>query len=432
MGNIPSVMKIVCSTNMPFVREAFETLGDVVIKDGRAIGPDDVRDAEILAIRSTTDVNREMLAGSRVRFVGTATIGYDHIDVPFLEANGIHWCASPGCNANSVSEYVTAALLTLATRHGIQLEGKTIGVIGVGNIGSRVVNKALALGMNVLPNDPPRARREEQESGVRGQESEGLCAGSSCHASTAGCPEGQLAARRPLPGEVAVLPRACSQTRGQGFVSLDQLLPKSDIVTLHVPLSHEGSDKTVQMANEAFFAKLKPGAIFINSARGGAMNTDALLAAMDTRIVSHAVIDTWEGEPTIRRDLLDRVDIGTSHIAGHSFEGKVMGTLMVYREACKVLGITPTWTPDALLPPPLVPEIAIDAAGRSPEAVLHDVVRRVYDIEADDCALRRDPKAFDALRKNYPIRREFHFTHVDVANDSAGLTDRLAALGFDT
>ena len=152
-------MKTVCSANMPFAHEAFSTLGEVVVLDGRRIGPDDVRDADILATRSTTRVVRELLEGSRVKFVGTATIGFEHMDIPYLDGQGVRWCYSPGCNANSVSEYLAAALLCLGDRHGFRLEGKTIGVIGVGNVGSLVVEKALALGMNVLPNDPPRQRR---------------------------------------------------------------------------------------------------------------------------------------------------------------------------------------------------------------------------------------------------------------------------------
>ena len=153
-------MKIICATNMPMVLEAFSTLGEAEILEGRDISASDVRDAEILALRSTTKVGRDLLAGSKVRFVGTATIGTDHLDIDYFNQAGIHWCFAPGCNANSVSEYVTAALLTLGERHGIILEGKTLGVIGVGNVGSRVVKKALALGMRVLMNDPPREKSE--------------------------------------------------------------------------------------------------------------------------------------------------------------------------------------------------------------------------------------------------------------------------------
>ncbi len=374
---------------MPYAREAFSTLGDVLVKDGRAIAREDVRDAAILATRSTTRVDANLLEGTAVRFVGTATIGTDHMDIGYIEERGIAWCYSPGCNANSVSEYVTAALLCLANRCGFELAGKTLGVVGVGNVGSRVVAKAEALGLRVLQNDPPRERAEY--------------------------PDG-----------------------GSPFVALDDLLGASDIVTMHVPLSREGPDPTYHMGDERFFDQLRGGTVFLNCARGAVVGSDALLAAMNGGKVPHVVIDTWEGEPGCRADLLGCVDLGTPHIAGHSFEGKVMGTVMVYREACRFLGVEPVWSPDALLPEPPVPCISMDTAGRCNEEILWDIVRRVYDIEADDARLRETlgetpgdrAVQFDALRRNYPVRREFRFTQADVSGASAALERTLAGLGF--
>lgn len=399
-------MKIVCCSNMPFVAEAFATLGETVLKDGRAIGAADVRDAELLAVRSTTRVDRRLLTGSRVKFAGTATIGTDHMDIPWLERQGIGWCYAPGCNANSVSEYVTAALLCLAGRHGLTLKDKTIGIIGVGNVGRRVVDKAVALGMRVLVNDPPRQR-----------------AGESRHVSLA---DPQMAF---------------------DFTDVDQICREADIVTFHVPLTRDGRDRTLHLANADFFARLKPGAILINGARGPVVDSDALLAAMDQGVVRHTVLDTWEHEPDYRRDLLGRVDIGTPHIAGHSFEGKVAGTEMVYRAACRFMGVDPVWTPDALMPEPEVPYLDITARGRKDEAVLGDIVRAIYDIEADDHALRASAAtrgtaapadadkpahaaAFDLLRKRYPIRREFRFTRVKISDPSASLLTSVRLLGF--
>lgn len=381
-------MKIVCCSNMPYAREAFSTLGDVLSKDGRAIRREDLMDAVCLATRSTTQVNRELLEGTAVRFVGTATIGTDHMDLEYLQGRGVQWCFAPGCNANSVAEYVAAALLRLATRHGFRLHGKTIGVVGVGNVGSLVARRAEALGLRVLRNDPPRQRA----MGAAGQE----------------------------------------------FVSLDRVLAESDIVTLHVPLTREGEDRTFQMADESFFQRLKPGAIFINAARGPVVRTDSLLGALGSGRVSHAVIDTWEGEPAFRPDLLQRVDLATPHIAGHSFEGKAMGTVMVYREACRFLGVPAAWRPDALLPAPVVPHIELDAAGMTDEEALWALVRQVYDIEADDARMRKDLPAdtagraarFDALRKNYPMRREFRFTQVALRNAAETLQHKVRDLGF--
>ncbi len=384
---------------MPYVKEAFTLLGEPLVKDGRTITAADVKDAEIMAIRSTTKVGREMLEGSKVRFVGTATIGTDHMDKAYMDSEGIKWCYAPGCNANSVSEYFTTALLRLATRYNIQLEGKIVGVIGVGNVGSLVVRKAEALGMRVLRNDPPKEREEERQ--------------------------GETGSRR-------------NGVKEKKWYSLDEVLRDADIITLHVPLTKTGQDATYQMAAKSFFQKMKPGCIFFNCARGGVVNTDELLAAMDRKAVSHAVIDTWEGEPTFRTDLLKRVDIGTPHIAGHSFEGKVYGTLLVYLAACEFLGVESTWTPDNLWPPPVVPDVEVDAAGLRDEDVLWKIAGSVYDIEADDRRLRdgcvEDDKArsahFDRLRSKYPVRREFRFTTVTFRNARQELKKKVSDLGF--
>ncbi len=389
-------MKIICATNMPFAAEAFGTLGETTILEGRGIAAAQVRDADLLALRSTTNVNRELLEGSRVRFVGTATIGTDHLDIGYLEQAGIQWCFAPGCNANSVAEYVTAALLCLGQRHGIRLAGRTMGIVGVGNVGSRVARKARALGMNVLLNDPPRERAAAEGAPV----AEGL-----------------------EPGP---------------FVSLDRILSGSDVVTLHTPLTKRGGDKTLHLADESFFGQLRDGCLFLNAARGAIVKTDALAAALRSGKVAHAVLDTWEGEPGYRTDMVPLVDIGTPHIAGHSFEGKVMGTVMVYREACRFLGVEPCWSHEPLMPPPLVPEIRVDAGGREDEAVLWEVVARVYDIREDDRRFRASAalpdaeriKEFDRQRRDYPERREFRYTTVRVKNGSDNLRKTLKNLGF--
>lgn len=376
-------IKTVCSANMPYVKEAFSTLGKTIVLDGRSIQASDVKDADLLAIRSTTKVNRDLLDGSCVRFVGTATIGTDHLEKEYLGKNGVEWCYSPGCNANSVSEYIAAALLTLAVRHSIDLKNKTIGVIGVGNVGRIVAKKAEILGLRVLRNDPPRARAE--------------------HSS-------------------------------EEFVEIDQVLKEADIITMHVPITKTGRDATYHMVDESFLEKAKPGVIFINAARGPVVDTDALLSAIESGTVSHTVIDTWEGEPDFNKHLLNKADIGTPHIAGHSFEGKVTGTVMVYKEACRFLGIEPTWSPDSLLPEPIVPEITIDAKGRNDTNILRDIVHRVYNIEADDKHLRdfgSDHAAhFDSFRSNYPMRREFRFTQIKVINASISLKTKIVNLGF--
>jgi erythronate-4-phosphate dehydrogenase len=393
-------LKIICATNMPFAMEAFSTLGETRILEGRNITSDDVRETDILALRSTTKVNRALLEGSRVRFVGTATIGTDHLDIPYFDKAGVKWCFAPGCNANSVSEYITAALLYLASKHGFTLKRKTIGVIGVGNVGRRVVQKARALGMRVLMNDPPREREAGSGQGAEGSRE--------------------------------------SVEEANPFVSLDRVLAEADIITVHVPLTKDGVDKTVHLADAAFFARAKKGLVFLNAARGPVVDSSALISAMDEGRVSHVVLDTWEGEPGYRMDLLGRVDIATPHIAGHSFEGKVMGTVMVYREVCKFLGIPATWSHESLLPPPLVPVVSVNAAGREDQSVLREIVRQVYDLEGDDRRFRESAvenekarmKNFDLLRSNYPERREFQYTLVKLTGGNEQLYRALSELGF--
>lgn len=379
-------MKIVCATNMPYVEEAFSRLGEPVVLEGRHIGPQDVRDAGLMAIRSTTKVDARLLDGSAVRFVGTATIGTDHMDIPYLEKRGIRWCYSPGCNANSVSEYVVAALLCLARRHGFRLEGMTMGIVGVGNVGSRVAQKARALGLKVLLNDPPKAR----------------------------------------------------ETGDPAFVPMERIAAESDIVTFHVPLTKAGSDRTLHMADAEWFGALKRCRVLINAARGPVVDRAALAAALAAGRPAHVVLDTWEGEPGFDASLLDRVDIGSPHIAGHSFEGKVGGTVMVYRAAAEFLGKVPDWSAEPLLPPPPVPLVEIEAAGRDDEDVLHEAVRQVYDILADDARMRgidrSDPRKqaaeFDRQRSDYPMRREFRYTRVVIKGASVALAAKFAGLGF--
>ena len=379
-------MKIVCSTNMPLVKEDFSTIGEPVIIEGRKISADDVKDAGILATRSTTKVNAELLDGSRIRFAGTATIGIDHMDTEYLEKNNIAWCHAPGCNANSVSEYVTAGLLYLADKHNFSLQDKTIGVIGVGNVGRLVVRKANALGMRVLQNDPPRQRVENSDD----------------------------------------------------FADLDQILKEADIITMHVPLTDNGIDATYHLADKSFFRKVKPGLIFIDAARGPVVDTPALINAIDTGAVPHCIMDTWEGEPDLPQELLNKVDIGTPHIAGHSYEGKVTGTIMVYEAACEFLGVHPSFDPQPFMPSPMVPEIFINADKMTDEQALHAIVSKVYDIKKDDEKLRgisdkngNDRKLyFDNLRKTYPMRREFRFSRVIGRNMSASLKHKISTLGF--
>lgn len=370
-------MKTVVAETVLLGREAFETLGEVAVIPDRQIGPEHLKDADALIIRSKTKVTAELLAGSAVRFVGTATAGFEHMDLQCLDKRGIGWTTAPGCNADSVADYFTAALLHLYRKHQLEPEGRTLGIIGVGRVGSRIAVRAEALGLRVLLNDPPRAAREG-------------------------------AAR---------------------FHSLETLLAESDLVTLHVPLIKEKPWPTSRMADCRFFEQMKRGSAFINTSRGKVLDADALLLAKERGIVAHAVLDVWDPEPGIRTDVLKAAAIGTPHIAGHSFEGKLNGTIQVYREACRFFETEPVWDSAPLLPAPAVPELKIDSRGKSDLEVLAEAVEAVYAICATFLT-EEDIALFDTLRANYGMRREFKNTTVSLSENRSGLLARLRKAGF--
>jgi len=362
---------ILADENIPFAREAFGTLGEVRLKHGRRIARADLADVDLLVVRSITRVDAALVEGSRVRFVGTATSGSDHVDAADLERLGIAFHAALGCNANAVAEYMAAAWLTLAQRRGETLAGRRVGVVGVGHVGSLVVEKALALGMEPVPNDPPKAR----------------------------------------------------ETGSDRYRPLDALLD-CDIVTCHTPLTVDGPDPTYRLIGEAFFPRLKPGAWFCNAGRGEVVDEAALGRAIDSRRLGAVVLDVWDHEPEIDEGLLARVDIATPHIAGYSLEGKLNGTDMVYRAACRFLGVDPVWSAAAAAPPrpaglPLRGfargDDALQHLDREGVATLAAAVAAVFPVHRDDEALRRTAgldaaergRAFDLLRKTYPVRREF-------------------------
>lgn len=379
-------MKIVCDQNMPYVAEAFSTLGEVILKDGRAITAADVRQADLLITRSTTQVNAELLAGSRVRFYGSGVIGLDHIDIPYLNSQGIHWCSAPGCNSESVATYITAALLWLAGECRLTLNTKTLGIIGAGHVGRKVCRHAQALGMRVLINDPPRQRDPADHA-------------------------------------------------AQSFVDLPTLLRTADIITCHVPLHTQGRDQTWHLLNRQTLSLLKPGAILINAARGAVVDSDALLAALEHSL-AQVVIDCWEDEPAYRADVLHRAILATPHIAGHTYEGKANGTIQVYHQACNFLGVQPTYQVN--WPPAPLPFWQSTQAGREPQDLLRELVLSVYDIHADSQRFKdscvadttQRAAAFDAQRRHYPMRREFAATQVHIADASSVLLQQLTALGF--
>jgi erythronate-4-phosphate dehydrogenase len=376
---------ILADENIPCAREAFGTLGEVRLMHGRRIAAADLADVDVLVVRSITRVDDTLLRGTRVRFVGTATSGSDHVDQAALSRLGIRFYAALGCNANAVAEYMATAWLALACRHGRPLRGLRVGVVGVGHVGSLVVEKALALGMVPVWNDPPKAR----------------------------------------------------ETGDRRYRPLEDLLG-CDVVTCHTPLTHDGPDPTAGLIGERFFSRLKPGAWFCSAGRGEVVDEAALHRALDAGRLGACVLDVWNREPAIDGHLLSRADIATPHIAGYSLEGKLNGTAMVYQAVRAFLGAPPAWRLDTALPAPVVPHVELAAAGRRDHEALGEVASAVYPIERDVERLRATSalgeteraRVFDELRKTYPIRREFRFTQVAVTGSSPTLTGSLQALGF--
>lgn len=378
-------MKIAADTNIPFVKECFDSVGQVTLVSGREMYPEIIADADALLVRSVTKVNEKLLAGSKVKFVGTATIGFEHIDIEYLNKNQIGFASAPGSNANSVAEYVVAALLEIGQKHCLELQGKAIGIIGVGNVGSKIEAKCKALGMVPVLNDPPLKRKTGDEK------------------------------YRPL-----------------------QELFDCDFITCHTPLTTEGQDKTYHLADESFFNSLKDGVVFFNTSRGGVVDTAAIKKEIKNGKIRATVLDVWEDEPSIDKDLLEMVDIGTPHIAGYSYDGKVAGMIMIYNALCKHFNLKPEHTINDFLPAPAAGQIKLRTKGYSQQQVIKAAVNEIYKITDDDKNLRsilnlpmgKRCATFDRLRKEYPIRREFQNTTVAIVDEPSGVGDKLKGIGF--
>lgn len=357
-------MKSVCATSVTLGREAFEPLGELLWTAETDIGPDTVRDADAVITRSKTRLDARLLEDSKVAFAGTCTAGTDHVDEAALRRLGVAFASAPGCNANAVSEYVVAALLEAHRRHGFDPRGKTLGIVGHGQVGTRVEAKALALGMRVLKNDPPKQAAGSTES----------------------------------------------------FTPLEDLLKQSDVVSLHVPLVEDGLHPTRNLLNAERMGLMKPGAILINACRGEALDGPAASRARCDGRLSFLVLDVWDPEPDLPEDLLSAADLGTAHIAGHSVEGKANGTRQIREQLVAHFGLdAPAWDSTPLLPPPEHPEVALDPAA-GPLERLRQAVTACYDIRHDDARLRApvDNRGalFTTLRRNYRDRREFSATRV--------------------
>lgn len=373
-----SRIHIVADMQIPFLKGVLEPVARVTYLPGSGIRRKDLMDADALITRTRTICSRELIEGTPVKMIATATIGFDHIDTKYCEEHGIRWTNAPGCNSSSVGQYILSALLSLAAQKKIHPDGVTIGIIGVGHVGSKVARIAEILGMRALLNDPPRAREEG----------------------------------------------------GDAFTSLDVIREESDIITLHVPLNMDGLDKTHGLVDNMFLNSLGNRAILINTSRGEVVDETALKAAIGRERISAAVLDVWDGEPDIDRDLLKMVKIATPHIAGYSLDGKAHGTSMSVRALSRFfhLGLD-DWYPEAL-PTPEPDMVAIHGTGKGILQVVGEVVGQTYDILADDHRLRSGPERFEKMRAEYPVRREAPAYRVRLINDEAGAGAVLEKLGY--
>ena len=382
-------LTILYDRNMELGAKLFPRLGKARAVDGRRLTRDDLADCDLLFVRSTCRLTRALLEGTPVRFVGSGVAGTDHIDFPALRDLGIRVETAPGCNAESVADYVVAALLAIGERQGRDWAGATLGIVGVGHVGSIVKRFAEeALGMKTLCCDPPR-----KDDG---------------------------------------------DFRARDFLPFEALLPQVDVLTLHTPLNEDGPYRTRGLFAGPAVRALKPGAVLLNFARGPICD-DALVATMlGAGLLSDAAIDCWEGEPDYPAELASLAALATPHVAGHAFEGRANGTLAVYQAACGFLGVDPGPVPR--FPRAPVPTLTIDCAGRTDAQILREAVRAACDIEADTARFRAayspdetERRArFDALRRDYPLRRLFPATKLALLHPTPAIRAKLTALGFPT
>ena len=371
-------MKVIIDDKIPFIKNVLELYANVEYCAGKAITREKLIDADALIIRTRTKCNAELLEGTAVKFIASATIGYDHIDTRYCDKKGIFWTNAPGCNSGSVMQYMTSALLFYARQKNINLKDRVFGVVGVGNVGRKIVKLAEILDMRVLLNDPPKVREE------------GFC----------------------------------------GYISLDGVLREADIITFHVPLNMSGEDKTYHLANADFIEKMNEGSILINTSRGEVVDTLALKSALEKGKLSGAIIDVWENEPDIDTELLNRVTIATPHIAGYSADGKANGTKMAVQQFSRFFGLgLDDWEPDDV-PQVKGPEIFCDGRNKSFQEIVTEICLKTYPIQAENIWLRDDCKKFEAYRGNYPVRREFFNYTITLSNVNGEEIKKLERLGF--
>ncbi len=372
-------MKIIIDDKIPYIRGAFENHSEVLYLPGSKTTHERVRDADALITRTRTICNEQLLANSTVKMIATATIGYDHIDTKYCKKAGINWTNAPGCNSKSVEQYIASVLTIWAEEQKRTFSDLCIGIIGVGNVGSKIEHISKLLGIRVLKNDPPRKRNEQSSE----------------------------------------------------YVELAEIQDKADIITLHVPLHMDGEDMTYHLASKFFFEGLKRSPLLINSCRGEVTDTQAVKEAIRQNKISAYVADCWENEPEIDCELLEMAYLATPHIAGYSKDGKAKGTQMSVRAISNFfkLGLN-NWKPSGVELPDK-PEISINGTGLNEQQIISKAILHTYDIRCDDHAFRTKPLDFELQRGDYPVRREFPAYTLRLRNVANKTATLLGELGFN-
>ena len=373
------MLKIIADSKIPFLTGALEKFAEIEYVSGSNINHSKVKNADVLIIRTRTKCNENLLKGSSVKLIASATIGYDHIDTQYCNANGIEWTNAPGCNSGSVKQYIASALAQIIAAKKCRFSHITLGVIGAGNVGSKVVGLATHLGIKTLVNDPPRAAVEGNDY----------------------------------------------------FATIEQVIEESDIISIHVPLIYEGINKTHHMVNAQFLQKMKKGAWIINTSRGEVVETGALIQALEKQHLANAIIDVWENEPSINHQLLNLAHIATPHIAGYSVNGKALGTAMSVRAISKFFSLEiDDWQPLHL--PSVTPNtLHIECKGKTKEEVFTELCQFSYNILADSSNLKSSPQNFEMQRENYHVRVEPEHLKVISSEDNAQMLNFITGLGFN-
>ncbi len=372
------MIQIVADDKIPFLKGALEGVAKVIYIPGANISRSDLTDSDVLITRTRTQCDQNLLEGTNVRFIASATIGFDHIDIDYCKSRGIEWTNAPGCNSSSVQQYIISTLLYLANLRQLNLTKLTLGIVGIGNVGSKVAIAARAMGMKVLKNDPPRQRKEGSAE----------------------------------------------------FVELDEILKKADILSLHVPVNKGGIDNTYQLVNSSFIQRMKNGAVLINTSRGEIVDERALLQGIKSDKLSDVVLDVFQKEPRINLELLESITLGTPHIAGYSLDGKANGTSMSVRAISQFFNLGfDRWVPN-IIPGPENKELFADSSSGNSQELIWKIFQQSYDVTKDNVRLKNNPKDFEKLRGDYPFRREPNAYSVRLFQGSNEIRNQLEIMGF--